>query len=578
MKGSGQYNAKPGLNAVRQLSVLPAVFAVLVVLFVPVPVLAQSGYERIESFSSDIEVREDGFVTITETIEYYFPSARHGIFRDIPTVYEDESGGRTYVPIEVIGVWKDDGTAWQYKVNKEKYGIEVKMGDSDRTITGLHTYVIQYEAEGVVRYFEDHDELYWNVTGSDWTVPIHRIAATVTLPEGIGRDEIRTRCFTGEYGSTAEDCLSNVQGSSVHFAASEPLTVVVGWPAGRVAKLVVSAPVPYRDCWPFLIPIAVFLYLLRLWWTSGRDTGGRKTLVVQYEPPEGARPGDVGVLMDETAHIHDITATIVDLAVRGYLKIVEYEKPSLIFGKKTDFQFVRIKDFLKDETLKPYEKEILEVMFGGSGKSVTLSGLKDSHAFHSSLRKIKSQLYREAIRLGYFKVNPDRVRTVYIGIGVAVIITAAVIFGAVKFNTALAVALTGLVFVGFSHLMPKKTVKGTLAAEHAAGFREYLDKAEKCRIQWQEKERIFEKFLPYAMVYEVADHWTKAFAGLDVPSPDWYEGSALSDKGFNALMLTKSMGSFGSSMGKAIRSAPQQSSGGSGFSGGGFGGGGGGSW
>jgi uncharacterized membrane protein len=132
-------------------------------------------------------------------------------------------------------------------------------------------------------------------------------------------------------------------------------------------------------------------------------------------------------------------------------------------------------------------------------------------------------------------------------------------------------------------MMPRRSEKGTAALEHAVGFQEYLEKAEKYRLQWQEKEKVFESFLPYAMVFGVVAQWTKAFSSMDMKPPDWYEGSAFTAGHFNAVAFGSMMRGLDSSVGQAMSAKPQESSGGSGFSGGGHsggggGGGGGGSW
>ncbi|HTM68392.1 MAG TPA: hypothetical protein VL426_03775, partial [Candidatus Binatia bacterium] len=175
-------------------------------------------------------------------------------------------------------------------------------------------------------------------------------------------------------------------------------------------------------------------------------------------------------------------------------------------------------------------------------------------------------------------------------VGLAIIIILAFFFPGVGFmfsgtffgNLVLAVALSGVAILLFAPLMPRKTPKGVEAYEHAWGFREYIDKAEKYRIEWQEKEGIFEKFLPYAMVFGVAEHWTRAFAGMNLPPPTWYEGRAWSGGTFNSAVLFGSLTAMNGAMSSAMTSRPQSSSSGSGFgggsSGGGFGGGGGGSW
>lgn len=551
------------------------------------PALAQAG-EEISSFSADILVRQDGTVGITERIGYYFPTLRHGIYRDIPTRYETD--GKTFdIPIKVISVTDGNGRPWKYQVIRNDVGIRIKIGDPDKEISGPQTYAIEYEAVGALRYFADHDELYWNVTGNAWEVPIRRVTAVVRLPEGVDPADMRLKCYTGDVGSTAQDCLTNIQGRNGHFAADGPLTVVVGWPPGIVAKLLPPEPNPWLPLMPYLLPLAAFVGLAYLWWKNGRDPEGQGTLVVQYDPPEGMRPAEVGALVDEDAGLKDVSATIVDLAVRGYLKIREIEKKGLILTSK-DYEFELLKEWKDDKDLRDHEKKVLMVLFDLGGKICRISDLKENHGFYKGLPGIKKGIYEELVQQGHFPVSPEQTRAIFYGIGGVIVVAAFFVPQLIPFlsesskiHTGIAIGVSGLITMFFAGLMAKKTAKGVAATEHALGFHEYLEKAEKYRIQWQESENVFEKFLPYAMAFGVADKWSKAFETMNIKPPTWYEGSAFSHGAFNAVAFNSMLGSMNSAMTTAMKSAPQQSSGGSGFggggsSGGGGGGGGGGSW
>lgn len=554
---------------------------------------AQSG-ESIQSFSADISVEEDGRVVVTETIVYNFSSPRHGISRDLPTVYTDDSGTRLKVPISVSSVLKPDGSPWKFSLTHERYGIQVKIGDPDVMISGTHTYVITYVAEGAIRYFDDHDELYWNVTGFDWKVPINRVNAIVRMPGSVQGSEMRTRCYTGTQGLTEQECLVNIQRNAAHFVADGPLTVVVGFPSGRVDVLLAkTSGGPLSAFIPFLIPLALFAFLFRRWWLRGRDPEGRGTVVVQYDGPKDLTPAEAGVLIDETAHIRDIVATIIDLAVRGYIRIEETAPKGFIFKKK-GYRFVRLKQ--DASALKEFEGLILDAMFQYGGATVSLSRLEREHAFHTYLPKIKKALYKEVVSAGLFPTNPDRVRGIYIGIGIALAFVAVFFVGfaytmildilgnaMLAVNMAVSFGLVVLLFIGFAPFMPRKTQKGVRLFEHVSGFKEYIEKAEKYRLEWQETEKMFAKFLPFAMAFGIVDKYTKAFDGIEMEPPDWYVGHG-DISAFNAGMLVSSFSGLETGINRAITSTPQKSGSGSGFSsgggfsGGGFGGGGGGSW
>ncbi|MBI4457739.1 DUF2207 domain-containing protein, partial [Candidatus Uhrbacteria bacterium] len=549
---------------------------------------AQTG-EEIRSFAADLTVGSDGVLNVTERIDYFFPGPRHGIYRDIPTLYVTDDGRRFRIPLSGFSVTKADGSPWRFEVQSNDVGVRVKIGDPNLTVSGDQAYIISYRASGALRYFSDHDELYWNATGNDWTVPIRRVTAIIKLPSGVPSDTVQRQCFTGAKGSTSHDCLIGATGGTTHIAAAGPLTVVVGWPPGFVAKLEAEQEKLLPVFVPYLWPLLVGAIFFVLWWKRGRDIGGRGTVMVQYEPPEHLSPAEVGVLMDQRADIRDITSTIVDLAVRGYIKIREIEKKGLLFKSK-DYELVKMKDFSLDAGLKPHEKKILEVVFGLLPQ-VSLSSLKTQHAFHLELSGIKSKLYGQLVAAKLFPSNPETVK-IYYGLAAAAVLGLS-FFGlkamlpagasdAIGVRVWVPFILTVIICAAFVPLMPRRTPEGMLAFEHAKGFKDYLATAEKYRLQWQEKEHVFEMFLPYAMVLGVADKWAKTFADLGLPPPKWYEGSGMGPGAFNAAAFVTTMHSLDSSVNAAMVSAPSQSSGGSGFgggsSGGGGGGGGGGSW
>jgi uncharacterized membrane protein len=224
------------------------------------------------------------------------------------------------------------------------------------------------------------------------------------------------------------------------------------------------------------------------------------------------------------------------------------------------------------------------------GQKVLLSHLKETHAFYRSMGSIKRHLYDESVARGYFPASPESVRNAYIAAGVIGaaggymgLPVLAVLIGADPFMLTASGIATALLVAFFGPLMPRRTAKGVEAFEHAKGFKEYLSKAEKYRLEWQEKEGIFERFLPHAMVFGVVDRWSNAFKDKQLPPPSWYQGSAFSSGAFNAVAFGSMLRSMDSSVASAMASRPQSSGSGSGFggggsSGGGFGGGGGGSW
>ena len=572
---------------------LGVIFFATLTLLLAAPALASS----FDSFDQQVTIVADGEVSVHEVVKVSFSSSRHGIYRDIPVYYKTDAGTVISIDPSVVSVSRDDAsepyTAYEYGDK-----LRVKIGDAGVTLFGEHTYVIDYTVSGVLLSLTDHDELYWNVNTAAWgdlglpTV----ITAEVYLPEGVPASEIRMRCFSALGVGAAENCPKSATSSEAAFASgSGYLTVVVGWPKGKVtvteprvvppdevpSEIVTPAEMkPSTPWWTLAYPAIVFLLLLIHWARKGRDPERKGPLVVQYDPPDNAAPAEVGVLFDEKADLQDVTATIVHLAVRGYLKIIETDKK---------YSFELRKPFAVDPALTEYERATLGGLFASGtpiGEAVPLSSLENK--FYKVLPGIKNGMDAATVARGWFAKSPDQVRGVYMAIGFGyifltiwflsgIILPILGVSGPVGF---ISLILPGTFFMLFGYFMPARTQKGADAYSYALGFKEYLSKAEKYRIKWEEKENIFEKFLPYAMVFGVVDKWAKAFEGIALQAPDWYQGSW--SGGFMPLYLANSLTQATSRMGQSLATAPS-SRGGGGFGGGGgggggFGGGGGGSW
>lgn len=555
----------------------------------------------IQRFHSDITVHTDASIDVVETIVVNFPVARHGIFRTIPFRYSTQNGGSVSVPITVTYV-SQDGSPAQRSVRTQGDDVVIKIGDPRRTITGTHTYVVSYTAQAAVNFFSDHDELYWNATGSNWSgAAIPDASASVTLPGSIPPDERTAVCYTGISGSTAQNCTHEPTADGIRFTASDYLTVVVGWPTGIVTKPSdydtvrassgvgsdgVGGPLALRGGWLWFVLAlnvlclaGVAAWLIVRWRATGRDPAAPRTLVVQYDPPAGVSPAEAHAIVREGVSPNvDTTATIVDLAVRGWLTIVETPGTGVLgLGKRSQFSFHRLRDHVRDSTLKGHERRVLDGLFVDThtpvGGTVELSELTET--FPDRLGEIGSATLRQVSEVGFFVQNPTTVRTRYL---VGGIIVAAIGVPLTIWWGLIGVPIAGLVVAIASRYFPKRTAEGVAALNHLRGFREYLEKAERYRIQWQEKESIFEQYLPYAMVFGVGEKWSKAFQGLTRRPPGWYQGTP--GAAFNSLVLWSALSGMSTAVASSFTPASSGGSGfgGGGFSGGGFGGGGGGSW
>jgi len=562
--------------------------------FLPSPARAEDF--TIRSFRSEIEVRGNASLRVVETIEVSFHRPRHGLYRDIPFRYTDELGKKSATPLRIVSVTDAGGGAWRYKVDRSGGFLRVRIGDPDRFVEGRQAYVIAYIVENAILFFPDHDELYWNVTGNGWPAAIASASATATVSAGGGPLKIRARGYTGPRGSREEACTVTPVSNGATFTATrefrpgEGMTIVLGWEKGVVHPGSAWKAALFRfnlpENWVFLAPLISLGYMLTRWYRKGKDPSTGDPLVVAYAPPEEngrpLLPAEIGVLIDERLDPKDITASVVDLAVKKHITIEEKRSPGVLF-RKTDYLLRKTEG--PGSELLPFERLLMERLFRDHGQEVSVSGLKLE--FYKNLDDLKKAAFGGLERMKCFAANPLGVTTTYRYAGFLVAFggsAIALIAGKLGWGgSAKAVAaalLSGAVVLLFSSRMPVKTLSGVKALGRVKSFEEFLARAEKDRLERMKDANLFEKYLPYAIALGVSERWADAFEGIYQEPPGWYvsEGGAGT---FRPSSFHHSLGNALSSMSTAMYSSPR--SGGSGFSGGGGsggggGGGGGGSW
>jgi uncharacterized protein (TIGR04222 family) len=579
--------------------------------------------ESIGSYDVQITIEPDGEISVVETIDYDFDGEQHhGITRDIPTRLRYDDTDDRLMPLRVDAVTGSPGTPVQYEVGVAGDGkTEIRIGDPDQLITGRHTYRISYTVQGALNAFAKHDELYWNAIGDEWALVIDHVTVEVSAPGEI----VGVACFQGPLGSTLECDRAAGAGRTARFSQThlfpfDALSVVVG-----VEKGAVTVPPPIlEERWTptrafaitplsggsaggiAVLGIAGFAYLA---WTRGRDrryVGSQVDQVmgnphgdsqpvpigeadaeapVEFAPPEDIRPGQVGTLIDERANTLDVSATIVDLAVRGFLVIQEIPKEG-IFGKP-DWRLVRLE--ADDAALMPYERLLLDGLFR-DGDETTLSSLRTT--FAERLSRVEESLYVDAHQQGWFAMRPDKVRARWrlIGLGLTalgVVVTIALARTTHLGLVGIGVLVVGLVFLFGAGRMPARTAKGTAMLRRIRGFRQVIATADRYMAKWAEQENVFPKMLAYAVVFGLTDKWAKTFAALAAdpatsssvtPWMAWYvpiQGGSLD--GFAEAIDGFTVATSGT-MSSTPAGSGSSGFGGGGFSGGGGGGGGGGSW
>lgn len=561
--------------------------------------------EAVRSFDATITVNTDNSVDVREIITYETgPAAHHGIYRDI---YPYSSQDRK---MEINSVVVTDGLGDPFPFTTSNTGgyVRLKIGDPNQTFTGERTYIISYHATRAVGQFDTFDEIYWNVTGNEWNIPIYNITASILLPTGV--TAIQSSCYYGPKGATTQCSTQNVNGvyesiTPPVLVPGEGVTIAVGFPKG--------VAIPYTTIdnlsriwhrfgtWIVagLIPLIVLILSLLYWYRYGRDPKGTGVIVPQYDVPDGLTPMEVAGIVSENVSPKNIPAEIIYLATRGYLKISELPEKKFGLFTHTDYQLTQLQE--GDDLPIGSSRLLLKSLFRSNGsdplpRKMKLSFLKDS--FYKDAAEVIESVLNALETKGYYRFlgrMKAKYRNVATILRLAVFSSLFVAYAAAGLTqrlsgeTILLFLASGVVsaaiFLLVSHFDPAKTVKGVAAKEYLLGLKLYLQIAEKRRIEFhnapERSPEVFEKLLPYAMVLGVSDIWAKEFSDIDTVPPSWYEGETVGQ--FNTVSFANSLHTFNTSATSSLGTAPGGGgglggSGGGGSSGGGGGGGGGGSW
>ncbi len=609
--------------------------------------------DRMPSFAADYVLDKDGGLSVTETISYTFDpaaGARHGIFRSI--VVRQGVEGRTdvyrYYALSGVSVSSPTGANTQVALVDDGTAVTIKIGSAQVTVSGTQTYVVRYRLANVANPFTDSQtaELYYNVFADD-TIPKSRVTVRVAAPAA----STEVRCVRG----TSGDCQGATAGSPSTFTvtdlgAGEDLTIAAryplsafgvlapdlrqgstsGAPGSGMSEAVARAATLASLAGGILLPLAAAVGMGVLVATRGRDEwyagltpgltpgptdrptdrptdatgagpdgipvrrGRMPTIAVQFTPPAGVQPGLVGTIIDESADTVDVSATVIDLAVRGFLRIEEVKEGMF---SRTDWHLVQLAP-PAGQTLRPYEVTLLQGIFR-DGPEVMLSQLKNH--FASTLSSVRDQMYGEVLDRQWFRKSPQTQRAIWRGLGFFLVgagFVATFAYGTISRGIDRAsglslpipsgyvlgggLVLAGILVVILGARMAAKTAQGSAVLAQSLGFKQYLVTAEANQIRWEEARDVFSRYLPYAIVFGVAKRWASTFqqvaaaaaaAGHVVLMPDWYiyQGALFPDFG----SIVDGVDSFSTTAAGTFVSTPG-SSGGSAFGGGGgFSGGGG---
>lgn len=569
-------------------------FVCLTLVSMALPVLAR---ERIIDFHSDIIVQADGTLDVTETIEVRAEGKRirRGIYRDFPTRYNDGRGDRVLVGFEVVGV-KRDGQPEPWFTENLSNGVRINTGNDRFLPTPLTTrYEIRYRTTRQVGFFEYHDGLYWNVTGTDWIFDIESASARVQLPEAVPEDRLVLDYYTGPQGSRAQDARAEVvEPGVVEFTTTEPLgrreglTLVVSFPKG-----IVEEPSGLQRLLWFLQDnraqlilllgiLAAFGYYLYYWRREGRDPQAGP-IFARYYPPEDFSPGGLRYLSKAFYDDRCFAADLVHMSVKGRVAI-RRERNFL-----SDDWWLEKRSDSSDADLTPSERALFSHLFA-AGNEIELD--QKNHSVLGEAMRQHKKLVKRRFKPRYFVDNFKITLKVWL----ASLVVALLAFWLVGNLASLTFwgLLSALVVLNvvFAILMRRPTEEGRRLLDHIEGLKLYMEVASKddiARLEHRNPDEPplnaerFESLLPYALALDVESAWTDKFTqavGTEAATQatnrmHWYHG----DLGRGGLAgLSNDLGQSLSSQIASSSSPPGSSSGagGGGASGGGGGGGGGG--
>lgn len=618
--------------------------AAMAVVLAPTAAAQDTGTEpwTITSYDVLMEVTDEADLLVVEDIVLDFGQLdRRGIFRYVP-VWEDlptplpadlearlPEGAdgddfRRILDVDAIQVASDTGAPTDVLVEgPEDQGgnVMIRIGDPDVTVTGRQQYTIRYRVRGALEPGEDYDALAWDAVGTGWPVPIEQASVELRAP-GV----TSARCLQGPEYAT-DTCDAAVVEGGARYASTGRLDPYEGMTiALQLEPDAVEVPPILLDEKPSLgrfllgsraaVPLAAVVGLLGagglalLGWRQGRDRLARggitshgqldehqaaerrrglfepRAVPVEYRPPDDLRPAQLGLVVDERVDSVDVTSTIVDLAVRGHLRIEEVEQGG--WFRKADWRLVEA-DPSRDGLLG-YETLLMDGLFDGRHE-VLVSDLKGT--FARDYEKVETAIYADGQSRRWFADRPDHTRARWLGLGIGLVVLGGVL--TFLLGTQLRMAVVGLVVVvlgialmAVHRLMPRRTGRGSRMLTRTLGFREFVATAEADRMAFAEAERLFVDYLPYAVVFGCVEHWGRVFEDIGVDVAQAVGGFYVGPGPFHLMAFSSGMNDFSSSMATAVTTAPPSSGsggfssggfgGGGGFSGGGMGGGGGGSW
>jgi len=598
-------------------------------LIIPMSAAADE-YFIIDHYQVDIDVMENNSYRIVETIDVNFQTERHGIYREIPLRFDDS-------PVKISNI---SVPGHETSIDKTRDEVNIRIGSADLYVNGKVTYSISYTYDLGADTLIDMDEFYHNIIGGQWDTTITKADFRIKMPKPF--DASRVNFTSGDFGSTDKSNVEwQVSGNTISGRILGPLynyqslTAAVPLPEGYW----VGAKTNREPGWLFFTIFGYPLYAMVIilafifWFKKGRDN--KLFPSVEFEPPEGMNPSEIGYIIDGSVDSKDVTSLIIYWADKGYLEIEEETTGKAIFKKKK-LHLIKLQDL--EPNAKSYEKRVFKKLFNIYGDGTRVSTDDLTNKFFSTVSEAKLDIKKSftenperaiyekgnklftaltglfaalpvimiliegflpltgsgpivimAIPFSLFLIIPSMMLgSAITGTGGKGMILFAVLFGGFSFAffgvftyfaagipiyKYLAAVVSGIIVCIFFTIMSKRTEYGDKILEKTLGFKEFIKAAEKDKLEmmFESNPSYFYSILPYAMVLNLSDKWSSHFDGMAVEPPSWYRGYGYTT--FSTAAFASSLNSSFTTLNSSMTSSPSSSGSGGSSSGGSSGGG-----
>lgn len=521
---------------------------------------------RIRNLDVAITVNPDGSLDVIERQSIKFTGRWSRIQRDLAVT--PFTPGRPYLDIRRVSA--SDAESQPLRIEIHRGGKYQRTGDGRAVHVGIwvtpypmnedRTVIIRYHVTNAIRF----DQLQWTV--NDTERPIDKVHVVVVLPAGVEpagtavyiRDSYRKHLpGFNPAAKMAADAKIETNGNTVGIDLARPLssevmTIVMGLPPGYIATPIKEpgrSGISIVQWWPLSIPMLIFAVAFRTWQRRGGP--GEESYVPRYEPGDGMSPAELGTLVDDSMDGADLTATMVDLATRGFLRIEEISERhpgGLAIGTDHIIHIVRYpREWAR---LKTHESLFLTALSNAAGRSKTVrnSWLRTKFVWPEGLR---DAVYDSLVTKGYYLARPARIRKLWKGaaafaavLGITLALLAfrhpSVMISPI--TVTIAAVLSALILFTFAPIMPARTAAGTSTREAALGLKQFLSRVKDPQnMSAMTSPELFQRYLPYAIALGVAGNWAKAFDDLYGGPPQWFVGET---EKFSASSFSRSIGTM----------------------------------